>query len=460
MNNIDLNTKYTIAYNWILREDPHNLPQRYSAYDITSRLTLSLPLPYYIILKIFYTKSLSFSDLYNAIEQKGIKMDWNAFWQFCDKINPLSFFTPSEKPFHSKDEFPNGDNVSGYDIPIASSPYTVELHFTHNCNLKCKHCFQNSSPQSNKYKELTPNEWINIFEQFEAIRVRNVTLTGGEIMFYPYFDKVFKEIVNKRINYRVLTNGTLINDNNIDDLSKENVSLSISLDGHSSQTHDFLRGNGTFQRTITNIKNLVKNGAKVSLVYTINTNNYLYLEEAIQLAISLRVKGFLLEFTDRIGRANENLSLILSNSQREMVRQNFIQLKKKYENSFEELALIELATLQRKMEFPNNQLYCTAGTSHIAVSSDGKLYPCIYAFGHQEFLIGDLTKENLKDLWENKNKWKTFRNGFNLKNIETCSNCALAPKCSLKVCRLRNYEQNHSLYNKPIECALDYSISL
>ena len=84
----------------------------------------------------------------------------------------------------------------------------------------------------------------------------------------------------------------------------------------------------------------------------------------------------------------------------------------------------------------------------------------LLCFGHEELLVGDLTKENLKELWENRDKWRMFRGGFSLENIDTCSTCTLNKKCSLMTCRLRNYDQGNSFYNKPIECAVDYSIAL
>ena len=455
----DLTTKYTLANNWILRTDPYYESRKYSVYDITSRLTLYVTRSCYTLLKIFHDKALSFSSLYEAIEQKNIKIDWEGFWNLCKEVEPLNFLVPSEFPLHKGDGFPNGDGVCGYDVPITSTPLTAELHFTHNCNLRCKHCFQGSSPNSSRYKELGVSDWIGIFEQFEDCRMHNVTLTGGEIMFYPHFSEVFNNIVDKRINYRVLTNGTLINSSNVEALSRKNVSLTISLDGHSDKQHDQLRGKGVFNKVVKNIELLVAHGAKVSLTYTINSNNYLYLQEAVKLAISLGVKGIFFGFTDRIGRANENLTLILSRSQREIVKHNFAQLEEEYGHLLS-LSLVEVATLERYHEFVNNKVYCSAGTTHIGVSSDGKLYPCIYAFGHEELLIGDLMKENLKELWENRDKWRMFRGGFSLENIDTCSTCTLNKKCSLMACRLRNYDQGNSFYNKPIECAVDYSIAL
>ena len=75
---------------------------------------------------------------------------------------------------------------------------------------------------------------------------------------------------------------------------EKNVSLTISLDGHSDKQHDQLRGKGVFNKVVKNIELLVAHGAKVSLTYTINSNNYLYLQEAVKLAISFGSKRYLL----------------------------------------------------------------------------------------------------------------------------------------------------------------------
>ena len=148
----DLTIKYTLANNWILRTDPYYESRKYSVYDITSRLTLYVTRSCYTLLKIFHDKALSFSSLYEAIEQKNIKIDWEGFWNLCKEVEPLNFLVPSEFPLHKGDGFPNGDGVCGYDVPITSTPLTAELHFTHNCNLRCKHCFQSSSPNSSRPK--------------------------------------------------------------------------------------------------------------------------------------------------------------------------------------------------------------------------------------------------------------------------------------------------------------------
>ncbi len=454
----DLNTKYTLASNWILRNDPYCNSKEYSVYDINSRLTLYITRACYILLKIFSRQVLTFSELYSVAEKRNVPIDWEGFEVLCKKIHPLTFLVKSDVALCKNDMFVSGDGICGNDVPVASTPFSAELHFTHRCNLKCKHCFQSSSPNSNFSNEISALKWLDIFEQIESCKMHKITLSGGEIMFYPQFSEVFNEIVNRKISLIVLTNGTLVNNNNVEALSKENVSLTISLDGHSEEIHDRLRGRGAYRKVLKNIRFLVGYGAKVSIAYTINSFNYSYLKEVVELARSLGVRGVIFSFTSEIGRAKDNCSLILSNLQRATVKQNVSQLKEEYSDILE-LTMLELLAPRLNSEL-GDKVFCTAGTTHIGISSDGKLYPCVYAFGYEELVIGDLTKENLKDIWENREKWRMFRGGFSLEKIDTCSTCALNRKCALRNCRLRSYAEGRSFYNKPIECAIDYSVAL
>lgn len=71
----DLNTKYTLAGNWILRNDPYCNSKEYSVYDINSRLTLYITRACYILLKIFSRQVLTFSELYSIAEKRNVPID-------------------------------------------------------------------------------------------------------------------------------------------------------------------------------------------------------------------------------------------------------------------------------------------------------------------------------------------------------------------------------------------------
>lgn len=450
----DFDAKYTLGYNWILRSDPFCTNKEYTLYNINNRIAYHITSSCYTLLKIFSKNAISLNKLKLILNEKKIKLDWDGFWKFCEMIVPFDLLVKSDKILYSYSRIKPSKKLNRYEVPVSSTPLDIEMHLTHKCNLKCAHCFQESSPKSYKYGELSVNQWTSIFQQLEDNCVRSITISGGEPLFYPNFIPLFREIVNKRFNLTILTNGTLVNNENISLLSRPNVYLSISLDGHNSEIHDRLRGKGAFEKVLNNIKRLIKYGAKVSLSYTINSYNYQYLKEIVELACHLHVKAIVFAFTDRIGRAMENLNLILTAEERKIVKDSFIILEQKYKDSIE-LRLMEVASSET-FQFVPNQIFCSAGTVRAAISSEGKLYPCIYAFEHKELIIGDLTKEQLKDLWEDTKNWELYRGGIKLEQIAVCNNCKLNKKCALKNCRLRNYDKINGLLNKPIECAIDY----
>lgn len=451
-------TKYTLANNWILREDPYFKSKEYSIYDIYSRSTLYITRSCYTLLKIFSRAALSFSEINRMVEDKNCKIDWDGFKSLCKKIAPLELLVKSQVPIRQNDTPISGEKMSGYDVPVASTPFGVEMHLTHKCNLSCSHCFQSSSPHSSLFSELSEDTWFDVFEQLEACKIQDVMISGGEPLYYSHFSSLFNSIVNKRLHYTILTNGTLVNSGNVEALSEENVLLSISLDGYTEEMHDKIRGKGAYKKLMKAINLLVEHGAWVTLAYTINSYNYLYLKELFDLACTLHVKGVTLGFTDRIGRAKDNSDLVLSVSQREFVKQNFAQLQQEYGERLR-LNLVEVASIKPSTPI-SDKVYCSAGTIRVGISADGHIYPCVYGFGYEELIMGDLTKEKLKDIWENRDRWKMFRGGFCLEKIDTCATCALNRKCAMRNCRLRNYAQGQSFYNKPIECAIDYSVSL
>lgn len=457
MKMIDSNIHHTLGDNWILREDPFHHNKRYSIYNIHTQMNYIVTKPVYTILKVLSSHALSINSLIDIFKSKNINFDWEGFWNVCNQIEPFDLLVESNEPFYIEGSQYKKCDMSGYSIPIASAPYGVELHFTHRCNLKCRHCFQNSSPHSRKFEELEIDKWISIINQFIRNKVHDITISGGEPLFYPHFSTLFNNIVNKQIHYTILTNATLVDESNIEALSQKNVTLSISLDGHTEKLHDDLRGKGAYQHVVKSIKRLVDHGARVSLSYTINAHNFSYMKDFVNLADSLGVRSVAFGFTESTGRTKQNIDLILSLAQRQLAKSNFDQIKNEYNGKLN-LTLMEVASIDNKFS-NSDKIYCAAGTSRIGVSADGKLYPCVYGFGHEELMMGDLTKENLEDIWENKEKWKIFRGNIRLEQIERCATCILNNKCALRNCRLRNYA-NHSLYNKPQECAIDYSICL
>ncbi|MEO0253273.1 MAG: radical SAM protein [candidate division WOR-3 bacterium] len=148
------------------------------------------------------------------------------------------------------------------------------LNITENCNLRCKYCIYSGvywyeRKYSNNFAKI---EIIKKGLEYFLNNSQNsskiyISFYGGE----PLLRKnVIKEVIewvknNFRINQNVFfiidTNGTLINEKNIEMFIKNKIILQISLDGPKG-IHDRYRvdkkGKGTFDKVLQNIKKIRK----------------------------------------------------------------------------------------------------------------------------------------------------------------------------------------------------------
>ena len=216
----------------------------------------------------------------------------------------------------------------------------IELHFTHNCNLRCKHCFQSSESDSNKSSLLSFDEWDNIFAQFEDANVLSVIISGGEPLMYPDSARLLRKISDYKLSLTILTNGLLINEQNLDVFCKPNVSATISLDGESEITHEYLRGKNTFHKTVGAIKLLLQNGAKLNIAHTLHRYNFRNLENFIIYLIGLGIPNLSIGFVEPEGRAAINNDMLLCKEEEKEIYEEIQLLSEKYKNSI-------------KIDFPN-----------------------------------------------------------------------------------------------------------
>ncbi len=441
-------SKWTLGKRWVLRKDIHTF-QKYRAINIDSGLSLTLSKPLFYLLKIFANNSISFAELNEYLSKNNIHIELDQFYNIVNKYKKTCLL---EKGLNITKLFFES-NIDKAAIPITTTPENVEIHFTHKCNLACKHCFQLSSPTSNLFKEISKDEWVRIFTQLERYNTYNIVLSGGEPMFYSEFDSLINDIVEKRLRFNILTNGIKVNSNNISALCRSNVELTISVDGHNALTHDFLRGKGAFDKVSESLIKLCSGGAKVHLSYTIHRKNYMYIKDFLNFAIGHGIKsvGFLL--IDPLGRAEQNSDLLFTSTEMNKITENIENLKLIYSSNINILYTDPIAL--NVGEAFSDIISCSAGTNRFAIDPSGIMYPCAMAFGEKEFQLADLKKEDIQQIWKDKDKWSLFRGTVKMDDIKGCRECALKNQCTLKNCRLKSYRKNKDFYARPIGCKLE-----
>lgn len=135
---------------------------------------------------------------------------------------------------------------------------TLAIYLTGACNLRCKHCsvgFDQYRPR----QALSDDDIIRVLDRAREREVEFITFLGGEPFYSPHdLPRIFGHAEALGINVSVNTNLFFYErlEELFDYTSLQNIVVSV--DGASAESHDAMRGKGSFERTVANLRKLVE----------------------------------------------------------------------------------------------------------------------------------------------------------------------------------------------------------
>ncbi len=124
---------------------------------------------------------------------------------------------------------------------VGVAPFLIVWNFTRLCNLRCKHCYENASPEADTSEELSTEEAKQFIDEFKETGGVAIAFSGGEPLMRDDFFEVAEYAKNQDLFVSIASNGTLITKETAERLSKIIDYAEISLDGF-EETHDKFRG--------------------------------------------------------------------------------------------------------------------------------------------------------------------------------------------------------------------------
>jgi uncharacterized protein len=148
---------------------------------------------------------------------------------------------------------------------------TLVLFITNRCNLACSYCYESSKglPDIQEMDLETLKETLNYFlENLSHPRNIKINFFGGEpvlnISLIKHSMDLFDDFANKyniRFTYKLITNGTIVDDELIEFLIKNSIDVQVSTDGLEN-VHNLHRkfpsGEGSYQTIVNNVKKLAE----------------------------------------------------------------------------------------------------------------------------------------------------------------------------------------------------------
>jgi pyruvate-formate lyase-activating enzyme len=155
------------------------------------------------------------------------------------------------------------------DRPIGSR---IWLYTNFDCNLRCDYCCVRSSPKTPR-RALGLNRVRRIAKEAAALGVGEIFVTGGEPFLLTDIGEILAACAAAAPT-TVLTNGMLLVGRRLETvraLSRERVTLQISLDSPTAELHDQHRGAGTWAKAWRGIERARAEGFRVRLAATVAT---------------------------------------------------------------------------------------------------------------------------------------------------------------------------------------------
>lgn len=305
---------------------------------------------------------------------------------------------------------------------ILSAPVRAYFELTRKCNLVCKHCFVSSSPKG-LYGSNT-EDLKKMIDDLVDCAVIDVRFTGGEPTVRDDWFEVLSYAKEKNLQISMNTNGVYDDsDEVISRIASLNLNqVTISLDGN-SRSHNYMRGNGNYERTIESIIKMAKAGIKVRTNTVLTKLNYKEIPEIIE-AIASYVHEMNFFHMRPVGRgiSQNNFSLTFEDHFDSAIKT--IDLRSKYPNvsimHFEQ-SYRERSVNKSKVAALDDAL--SHGNTTINIDCFGGVWPNGYnTYQDTKMHLGNLLVEGLHKIWNDSEKLDTIRSWYN-SVLNQCKSC-------------------------------------
>jgi radical SAM protein with 4Fe4S-binding SPASM domain len=190
-------------------------------------------------------------------------------------------------------------------------PAQVQLLLTERCNLKCRHCAvpEEDSPAGDELDMVT---WRQFVRHCVGGGVRSLVISGGEALLRPEAVDLASYAHELGVDRTtIVTNGLLFRGDIPGHIAAaqrrfRGFGVHVSVDGATAQTHDWMRGPGTFHRTMRAIDRLHAAGGRITGLHTVmHRGNEHELDACAQLADRLGAEVWTVFPVASLGRAQE-----------------------------------------------------------------------------------------------------------------------------------------------------------
>ncbi len=323
-------------------------------------------------------------------------------------------------------------------------PFIVFWEVTRACKLACRHC-RASAIEEPSENELDLEEGKELIDEISSCEQSPVLVfTGGD----PLMRNDIFELIDYSVEKGLRTAFTPAPTSEVDKetikrLKSAGVSrLALSLDGSCRETHDHIRGDGSYESIMKAAEISKEIGLPVQINTMVTKNTYKELEDIVELVEELDAVMWSLFFLVHVGRGqalesvtSEEAEEILNFLYEESGKRDF-QVKTTEACHYRRVVIqnSDMISEEKSIDDIGRSIGVNDGNGVVFVSRDGDIYPS----GFLPLKEGNVREDSLIEVYRNSEVFKDLRDKSGLKG--ECGICEFREICGGS--RARAYATN------------------
>lgn len=292
---------------------------------------------------------------------------------------------------------------------LYSGPLLLTLMLTNRCATHCQYCYADTFTQVET--PLSTPRIMELIHEAAKMQVQQVTLIGGEVFLHKDWKRIVKELVKLDIAPEFISTKIPMTAERVKDLQDTGYQgmIQVSLDACDTDVlQESLRVNARYSEEMLNGLRLLDESGLDYQVSTVLTTYNCEIEILTELYQELSELKHLREWkvvpvSNSITKDYKEFARLKPSKAR--ITDVFNQLSFLVPHAPFPVTLGKEALQKQFYQAWGGSYYfkgseCSALTTHMFILPDGKVTACEQLYWHPRFIIGDVTKSSLKEVWD------------------------------------------------------------
>ena len=421
--------KYVLNHYYMLR---HDLKRTYIVAPDDSMPLNSIAVnsgwiskihPIYAMILSFFSKPVSLKKAISEIseflslEETYIKNFLNQmidakepqYTEYANHINgfPINILIKEEHAFCKPQQYLPQDFIY-QEIDLESErpykvPHSLVYMINNTCATKCIYCYADTKT---KASSLPIKQLKELISKIKAYRIAEFKITGGEFFLYKEWEELMKVLNEHNYKLDLISTKVPLKEADIVKFKKFNTGLQISLDSLNPEiASKILRVKKNYIEQIIKMIDLLEKYKVSFQIATVITSYNESIDNLVQIYEFVKKLQYLRRWEIRIAfkslYSNNDFASIKIKKDKINEIEKWIQEIKASSN----LNILWSPDLDgRYKQTDKGSRYftgarCSANMSNLVILPDGKVTICEQLYWNEKFIIGDITKQSIEEIW-------------------------------------------------------------